>query len=180
MRSGFCAIVIVMAPALALAQGEPTVTVTLGPAVQARARELGAVDLEAQRAVLQHRVEQALAGALYPVRQVDLAIVDIQPTRPTTTQLGASAALSRGASLAEGGAAITGQVVGADGAVRPIHFRSFLSDLRFEQGFDTWSDAEDAFSELARDLGRGQAPDDKRSWPPPHRPETLTGTRLPG
>ena len=180
MRSALAAAVLLLLPSAAAAQAGPTVTVALGPAVQARAGDLGPDALEDQRLALQREVQQALAHARTAVRQVDLAIVDLQPTRPTSAQLGRSTQLSKGASVGLGGAAITGTMVEADGSIHPIRFRFFQSDLRNELGFTTWSDADDAFDKLAHDLARGKAPDDERSWPPPHAPEIPTGTRLPG
>ncbi len=182
MRPLPCALALLLSPAAAQAQAQaqvpPAVTVTLGPAVEARAGELGRDALEDQRAELQREVRQALAHARTPVRQVELAIVDLQPTRPTSAELGHSPQLS-GVSVGLGGAAITGRVVTADGSARPIRFRFFQSDLRNQLATDAWAGADEAFAELATDLARGRAPDDERSWPPPRPPQIPTGARTP-
>jgi hypothetical protein len=79
-----------------------------------------------------------------------------------------------------GGAAITGEVVRADGTTAPIRFRYFQQDLRLVTDLSTWSGAEEAFAELAQAIGKGQAPYAGGAWPPPHGRETVTGTLLPG
>ena len=167
-----------LAGAQAAASGEPVqVDVQLGPAVQARADELGRSELDSQRRELQQQVEQAVArGGKGPAR-VRLVIQDIQPNRPTSAQLGLSAGLSA-ASLGLGGAAVTGEVVLADGTRRPVRYRFFQDELRNETNFTTWGDADDAFDTVARDIASGHPPDDKGSWPPPHPPRAPTGTRL--
>ena len=180
MRLAMCVASLLALPAVALAQSGPLVTVTFGPAVQARSHDLGSDALEAQRDDLQRQVHKALVHYTKDVQRVDLAIVDLQPNRPTSAQLGHSAQLSPGRSFGLGGAAITGAVTKADGSVVPIRFRYFPTNLRNELADDTWADAGEAYQELAYDLSRGHAPNQAGSWPPPHQPEILTGTRLPG
>ncbi len=153
------------------------VDVQLGPAVQARADELGRSELERQRRELQQQVERAAARTRRGPAQVRLVIQDIQPNRPTSGQLGLSAGLSS-ASLGLGGAAVTGEVVLANGARLPVRYRFFQDELRNETNFTTWGDADDAFDTVARDISAGRPPNDTGSWPPPRPPRAPTGTRL--
>ena len=162
---------------LARAQAPAKVDVQLGPAVQARADELGRSELDGQRRELQQQVEQAVARGRHAPAQVRLVIQDIQPNRPTSGQLGLSAGLSA-ASIGLGGAAVTGEVVLADGTRLPVRYRFFQDELRNETNFTTWGDADDAFDTVARDIAAGRPPNDKGSWPPPRPPHAPTGTRL--
>ncbi len=159
----------------ARAKGPGQVDVQLGPAVQARAVELGRSELESQRRELQQQVEHAVG--LHGPAQVRLVIQDIQPNRPTSSELGLSAGLSA-ASFGLGGAAVTGEVVQADGTRLPVRYRFFQDELRNETSFTTWGDAEDAFDTVARDIAAGRPPNHTRSWPPPRPPQAPTGTRL--
>ena len=155
----------------------PSVDVQRGPAVQARAGERGRADLEGQRLELQQEVQNSAVHGRNPPAHVSLVIQDIQPNRPTSNQLGLSAGLSPN-SLGLGGAAITGQVVGANGTARPVRYRFFQTDLANETNFTTWGDAGEAFDTLARDIADGRPPHDDRTWPPPRPPQAPTGTRL--
>ena len=160
------------------AQGQgSTVRVELGPAVQARASDLGRSSLEKERLYLQQRVEQAVARRGGGPIRVRLVIQDIEPNLPTPTQLARSSSLNA-ASPGLGGAAITGEVVGADGVSRPVRYRFFQTDLRFELNYTIWGDAGEAFDTLARDIADGHPPDDPRPWPGPHQPRAPTGTLL--
>ena len=151
--------------------------VQLGPAVQARADELGRSELDSQRLELQQQVARAIARGPRRPTQVRLIIQDIQPNRPTSSQLGLSAGLSS-ASLGLGGAAVTGEVVLADGTRLPVRYRFFQDELRNETNFTTWGDADDAFDTVAHDIAAGRPPNDKGAWPPPRPPHAPTGTRL--
>ncbi len=162
---------------LARSQPPSGVDVQIGPAVQARAIELGQAELEGQRQELQQQVERAIARYPRGPMQVRLVIQDIQPNRPTSSQLGLSSGLSAG-SVGLGGAAVTGEVVMADGTRLPVRYRFFQDELRNETNFTTWGDADDAFDTVARDIASGRPPDDKGSWPPPRPPRAPTGTRL--
>ena len=153
------------------------VDVQLGPAVQARADELGRSELDGQRRELQHEVEQAIARSGRAPVTVHLVIQDIEPNRPTSGQLGLSTGLSS-TSFGLGGAAVSGEVVRADGTRLPVRYRFFQDELRNETNFTTWGDADEAFDTVARDIGSGRPPNDSRAWPPPHPPRAPTGTRL--
>ena len=162
---------------LAVAQAPAQVDVQLGPAVQARGDELGRSELDGQRRELQQQVERAIARSPRAPAKVRLVIQDIQPNRPTSRQLGLSSGLSS-ASVGLGGAAVTGEVVLADGTHLPVRYRFFQDELRNETNFTTWGDADDAFDTVARDIAAGHPPDDKGPWPPPRPPHAPTGTRL--
>ena len=162
------------------ARAQGLVSVQLSPAVQARATELGRDELASEQRYLEHAVRQALARRPRPPVSVSLTIEDIQPNRPTSAQLGARASLSRAGSAGLGGAAITGELVDAAGARHPVRYRFFPQNLADETDFTPWGDADQAFDELAHDIGAGHPPDDERSWPPSGAPGVPTGTRLPG
>ncbi len=162
-----------------VAQAQTVVAVQLGPAVQARAGELGGDELGSEQRYLEQAVRHALAKAPGRASRVTLTIVDIQPNRPTSHQLGASASLSEGGSIGLGGAAIIGEVVGPDGMTHPIRYRFFPRTLAEETNFTMWGDAEEAFDDVAHDIAAGHPPDDERTWPTPRAPAVPTGTRLP-
>ncbi len=167
-----------VAPVFARAQS--MVDVQLGPAVQARTAELGPGELDAERRYLQQAVQHSLTRGGQGALQVRLEIVDIQPNRPTSAQLGSSAGLSDTGSIGLGGAAVTGEIIGSDGVRRPLRYRFFPRTLAEETNFTTWGDADEAFDEIAHDVAAGHPPDDDRTWPPPRQPSAPTGTRLPG
>jgi hypothetical protein len=166
-----------LVPAVAAAQS-PQVAVRLGPAVQARTGDLGRSDLDQISDVLAHDVRTAAERSGAPISRIDLVIQDIQPNLPTSTQLGHSVGLSpRSYSL--GGAAVTGTMT-VGGEARPIRFRYFQNDPHNAVNFDMWGDASQAFDMLSAQIAHGQAPYDDKPWPPPHKTQTLTGTRIPG
>ena len=169
-----------LVPAAAAAQTSqtPQVAVSLGAAVQARAGDLGRSDLDQISGVLAHDVRTAAERSGVAISRIDLVIQDIQPNLPTSTQLGHSVGLSpRSYSL--GGAAVTGTMT-VGGEARPIRFRYFQNDPHNAVNFDMWGDASQAFDMLSAQIAHGQAPYDDKPWPPPHKAEALTGTRIPG
>ena len=155
------------------------VDVQLGPAVQARVNELGRTDLDQQRQYLQKDVLAALRRSRTPPAEVHLSIADIEPNRPTSAQLGMSTQL-RESSFGTGGAAVTGDIVTADGRHIPVRYRFFQDQIRNEVNFTTWGDADQAFDEVAAAIAAGRPPNDSGVWPPPHRARAVTGTRIPG
>jgi hypothetical protein len=168
-----------LASCAAAAQADPVqVTVAVGPAVQARENDLGRSDLAEINSVLAREVRFAAARSQTPISRIDLVIQDIQPNRPTATQLGHSVGLSS-QSYSLGGAAITGTMV-VRGEQKPIRFRYFQTDPRNAVNFDMWGDANQAFDLLSYRIARGQAPYDDKPWPAPHKPQVLTGTRIGG
>ena len=183
MRKHLCAAAaatMILGGGVACAGAAPvSVDVQLGPAVQARANELGPTELDEQRAYLRKDILAALARSPNPPAQVRLVISDIEPNRPTSAQLGVSTQLQQ-TSFGTGGAAITGDILTADGRHIPVRFRYFQTQLRNEVNFTTWGDADQAFDDLAGAIGAGRTPNDTGVWPPPHRVRAVTGTRIPG
>jgi hypothetical protein len=163
------------------AQAAPAtaINVQLGPAVQRRASELGQSELDEQVRYLKRDILSAVDRSANPPAQVRLVIEDIEPNRPTSAQLGASPGL-RQAGVGLGGAAVTGEVVMQDGRRLPVRYRFFQDQLLAETNFTTWGDADQAFDDLASAIGAGRPPSQTGSWPPPHMPRAVTGTRIPG
>ena len=155
------------------------IQVELGPAVVARTRDLGRSELQEQAQYLMTGVRRLLARRDDAPAYVHLVIADIEPTQPTSAQLGTSPQL-RQSSFGLGGAAITGEVGFSDGRRLPVRYRFFQDQVRDEVNFTTWGDADQAFDELAAQIASGHVPDDPDTWPRPHRTRVLTGTRIPG
>ncbi len=139
------------------AQQAPQINVSIGPALEARADDFGARDLDELRTDLRDEVTHAFAHARYAPARVDLVIEDATPNRPTFAQLSRSTGLSM-RSIGVGGARITGTLVGPDGVVRPIRYQYYETDLWQERGAVTWSDADRSFMMLAGELAEGHVP----------------------
>ena len=60
-------------------------------------------------------------------------------------------------SFGVGGAKIEGRAVAADGAVTPLKYSFYETDIRQAPYRSTWSDAQWTFDRFASRLGRGQA-----------------------
>jgi hypothetical protein len=134
-----------------------SVTVSVGPELQAKAvRTLGVRDVNDLAAQLQSTVQKRLdrTGA-YEGARVELVLADATPNRPTFKQLGDTPGLSY-ESFGIGGAKIEGRAIAADGAITPIHFKYYEPDIRYARRGGTWADADSAFQMLAHQLGRGQ------------------------
>jgi len=163
MRSALAAslIALMAAPALMGFRAPPipvsSVNVTIGPKLQAKAREYGQRDLDQLRQELKTDVERAVArqGRAGPggVR-LDLEIVDAKPSRPTFAQMGHNPSLSM-RSVYTGGATIRGVEHGPRGE-RAISYSWYESDIRNERGSVTWTDADRAFDMFARDYANGR------------------------
>lgn len=135
-----------------------SVEVTLSPELRKKAvEEYGLKDLDRLTVELRKEVEQQLArtGVLAGGR-VELILVDAKPNRPTMKQLGDKPGLSY-QSYGIGGAEIAGRAIAVDGAVTPISYRWYETDIRDSWYQSTWADAEHAFDRFARRLGRGAA-----------------------
>jgi hypothetical protein len=157
---------IVSAASLAFAATPAEVNVTIGPALQKKAASYGARELDHLRVELKKDVVQALSRAnAAPVQRVDLVIEAATPNRPTFNQLRQPGLSLQ--SIGVGGAAITGQVVGADGSARPVSYHWYETDLRNEVAAVTWSDAYSAFDRLAGRIARGDLPNQARYIPDP-------------
>lgn len=134
------------------------VQVQIGPKLQKEAAEkLGVKEVDRLAADLKRQVERELArtGVLDGAR-VELTLVDAKPNRPTFKQLGDRPGLSY-ESFSLGGARIEGRAVTLDGAVTPIRYEWYESDIRYAPYRVTWSDADTAFGQFARRLARGEA-----------------------
>jgi hypothetical protein len=138
--------------------GGPRISVSIGPALQARADDFGSSELQDLRNDLTEEVTRAFAHARYTPARIDLVIEDATPNRPTFAQLSRSTGLSM-RSVGVGGARITGTLVGPDGVARPIRYQYFETDLWDERGATTWSDADRSFMMLADQLAGGHVPD---------------------
>lgn len=136
----------------------PAVSVAIGPELQKKAeRTYGVRDVQRLADELRDDVEKALAksGAHQDAR-VELVLTDAKPNRPTFKQLTDTPGLSM-ESFGVGGAAIEGRVVAADGAVTPLAYRWYETDIRQAYGDWVWSDAEHSFDRFASRLARNDA-----------------------
>jgi hypothetical protein len=118
----------------------------------------GVRDVERLANELQRDVERELArtGGLDEGARVELTLVDAKPNRPTFKQLSATPGLSF-QSFGVGGATIEGRIVAANGAVTPVGYSWYESDIRQAAHHGTWTDAEWAIDRFASRLVRGQA-----------------------
>jgi hypothetical protein len=134
----------------------PVVTVTIGPELQEKTDTYGAREVAYLGEKLRASVERSLGrtGALEDAR-VELVLLDAKPNRPTFEQLRDTPGLSM-QSFGVGGAEIGGRIVTADGAVQPIAYRWYESDIRQAVGLTTWSDAISAFHRVAAQLAKGR------------------------
>jgi len=134
------------------------VSVTIGPELQEKAEKTyGVRDVQRLADELREDVEKALvrSGAHQDAR-VELVLTDAKPNRPTFKQLTDTPGLSM-ESFGIGGAAIEGRVVAADGAVTPVAYRWYETDIRQAYGDCIWSDAERSFDRFAARLARNDA-----------------------
>jgi len=137
------------AAALAQPPMSGVVTVSIGPALQVKAKDYGERELSDLAKDLHDEVARAAARARgpRPIR-IDLVIEDATPNRPTFDQLGRTPGLSL-RSIGLGGARVSGVVTYADGAQRPFREQFYETDLYNERGATTWSDADRAFDKVA-------------------------------
>lgn len=149
---------VLLGSATAALAAPASVTVTVGPALQAEAvKTLGVRDVNQLAAQLQATVEKHLAKTTaYDGARIELVLSDAKPNRPTFKQMGDRPGLSY-ESFGIGGAKIEGRAVAADGAVTPIDYKYYESDIRYARMGGTWADAEGTFQRFAYDLGRGRA-----------------------
>ncbi len=143
-------------PALAAPQ-VATVRVSIGPDLAKKTQTLDAREFDYLTRELKRSVEKRLesSGALDPQGgELDLVIEDARPNRPTMREMSAKPGLSY-QSFGVGGAEIEGKAISVDGAVTPIRYRWYETDIRNAWYQSTWADAEHAFDRFARGLGRG-------------------------
>jgi hypothetical protein len=134
------------------------VQVQIGPKLQKAAVDtLGVREVDRLAADLKRHVEREVSrtGVLDGAR-IELTLVDAKPNRPTFKQLGDRPGLSY-ESFGVGGARIEGRAVAVDGAVTPISYEWYESDIRWASYRTTWADADSAFGQFARRLARGEA-----------------------
>lgn len=156
MRALFLTTVTVLASATTALAAPAAVSVTVAPALQKTfdktygAREAGYLTTD-----LRESVERALGKtAAYDGARIELVLTDVKPNRPTFKQLTDTPGLSM-ESFGVGGAAVEGQIVAADGAVTPVRYKWYETDLRQAYGNWVWSDAKWTFDRFARKLARG-------------------------
>jgi hypothetical protein len=158
MRTPAFAFAALLASATGALAAPASVSVTVGPELQTAAvKTLGVRDVNDLAAELRKTVEKQLAktGA-YDGARIELVLTDAKPNHPTFKQMGDRPGLSY-ESFGIGGARIEGRAIAADGAVTPIAYKYYESDIRFSRHGGTWADAEGTFDRFAYDLGRGQA-----------------------
>jgi hypothetical protein len=157
MRAFVIATALLLAGATTAFAAPASVTVTVGPELQAKAiKTLGVRDVNELAANLQSTVAKKLANSpAYDGAKIELILSDAQPNRPTFKQMGDKPGLSY-ESFGIGGAKIDGRAVAADGSVTPISYKYYESDIRFARHGGTWADAEGTFQRFAYDLGRGR------------------------
>jgi hypothetical protein len=146
------------AAATAAAATPASVTVTVGPELQAKAAtSLGVRDVNDLAAELRKAVERQTArtGA-YDGARIVLELADVQPNRPTFKQMSDRPGLSF-ESFGVGGARIEGHAIAANGQVVPLSYSYYESDIRYARGGGTWADAEWTIDRFAHRLGRDEA-----------------------
>jgi hypothetical protein len=134
-----------------------SVSVTLAPELQKKfTKTYGQREADMLSADLKRVVERSLAkSGAHDGARVELTLTDAVPNRPTFKELGDKPGLSI-ESRGIGGAAIKGRIVEADGAVLPVDYHWYETDIREVRGYWTWSDAEWVFDRFARRLAKGE------------------------
>ena len=148
----------VLAVAAGPALADPaTVSVTIGPDLQEKTRDLGERDVREQADRIAEVVRRALAdsGDLDGAR-IDLVLTDLKPNRPTFEQMADRPGLDPHRSISIGGAAIEGRITTTDGRVLPVKYDWFSQSLAEVRGFSTWQDADRAYERLASRLADGR------------------------
>ena len=148
----------VLAVAAGPALADPaTVSVTIGPDLQEKTRDLGERDVREQADRLAEVVRRALAGnGDLDGARIDLVLTDLKPNRPTFEQMADRPGLDGHRSISIGGAAIAGRIPTADGRVLPVKYDWFSQSLAEVRGFSTWQDADRAYERLASRLADGR------------------------
>lgn len=158
MRTLAIAAAALLASATAAFATPASVSVVIGPELQAKAaKTLGVRDVNELADRLKTVVEKRLAktGA-YDGARIELVLADARPNHPTFKQLGDRPGLSY-QSFGVGGAEIQGRVIAANGAVTPVGYKYYESDIRWARHGGTWADADATLDRFAYDLARGQA-----------------------
>ena len=134
-----------------------SITVTVGPELQAKAaRTLGQRDIDDLAAHLRKAVERQLAKtSAYDGAHIVLELTDARPNRPTFKQMADRPGLSF-ESFSIGGAQIDGHAIAADGAMTPLSYSYYEPDIRYARLAGVWADAEWTIDRFAYHLGHGQ------------------------
>ena len=133
------------------------IEVKIGPALQKEAtRNYG--EAEVARLAQALRIEVARQLDLTGVLEgavIELTLVDARPNRPTMKQLRDTPGLSF-KTHGVGGARIEGRTIAVDGAITPIAYQWYETDVRDTAFRSTWGDANTAIYRLAGRLSRGE------------------------
>jgi hypothetical protein len=135
-----------------------SVNVTVGPELQKKAVEkYGVRDVDRLATELRENVARELArtGA-YDGSRIELVLVDAQPNRPTFKQMSDKPGLSF-ESFGIGGARIEGKAIAPGGAVTPVKYSYYETDIRQSRGHSTWSDAQWTINRFAYRLANGKS-----------------------
>ena len=156
MRTLAVATIALLASATAALAAPASVSVSVGPELQAKAvKTLGVREVNDLAAELRATVEKQVSkNPAYDGARIELVLADAKPNHPTFKQLGDQPGLSW-ESFGIGGAKIEGVSIAADGAVTPINYKYYESDIRWALRGGTWADAESVFQRFASDLRRG-------------------------
>ncbi len=148
----------VLAVAATPALADPaTVTVTLGPDMLEKVRDLGERDVREQTDRLAEVVRRGLAdNARLDGARIELVLTDLRPNRPTFQQTANKPGLDPFRSISIGGAAIEGAITTADGQVLPVKYDWYSSNLADVRGYSTWHDADRAYQRFAGRLADGR------------------------
>lgn len=144
--------------ALAGAAQAQTVNVEIGGELRRDALDLGQRDVRNQADRLGEVVHRALVRhGGFEGATVNLELLDVRPNRPTFQQLVDTPGLDAHRSISIGGAEIRGEIVLADGTVKPIRRWDWYSpSISQISGFSTWQDAERAYARFATGLTSGR------------------------
>ena len=156
MRTLALATAALIASGSAAVAAPASVTVTVGPELMAKAQKTyGVRDVNRLADSLKSEVERKLAkGGSLDGARIELVLEDAVPNRPTMQQMSKMGLSFE--SFGVGGAAIEGHAVRPDGAVIPLSYRWYETDIRQSAFVSTWHDAEWTFDRFASRLGRDQ------------------------
>jgi hypothetical protein len=134
-----------------------SVTVTVGPELQAKAAStLGQRDIDELAAHLRKAVErQAARTSAYDGAHIVLELTDARPNRPTFKQMADQPSLSF-ESFSTGGARIDGHIIASGGAMTPISYSYYEPDIRNARLSSVWADADWTIERFAYALGHGR------------------------
>ncbi len=157
-KIAFLASLVVAAAAVAGVAHAQTVNVEIGGELRRDGLELGHRDLRDQADRLGEVVHRALVRhGGFEGATVNLVLLDVRPNRPTFQQLADKPGLDAHRSISIGGAEIGGEIIMADGTVKPLPRWDWYSHSISEvMGFTTWQDAERAYSRYATALTSGR------------------------